>query len=562
MMSNPKSTRLVSAVAVMAGALFAQDQQEQPAWKPPIYKLQRAQSQIAVDGKADEPAWKEAKSVGRFQFPWSIGDRTKEQSTVKLLWDDEYLYLLHTCVDSHITSRKRPHDSQIWKDDCFEIVIAPDPARPDFYFNIEWNLHGSLVDGHRPEGPKGLRVRSWTAKGMKFGASFKGTLNDDSDRDRSWTCEIAIPLTIFSADGKSTPPQPGDRWNVNFNRHNYLPGDGGLQYSQWSAGNTPKPAFHTPHRFGKVIFESEAPTARVATVAMHSELGDYETNLNRIRHWANKARKSGAKFVVFPELCITGSLCNSNMKQEDARVLARKAMQTAVPQLETLCKKLNMTMVVGIVEPVADGLRNSALVIGPQGHLTTFRKLWLPNEKERKWFEAGRRLPVVKSQGWKFSVGICADINYSEYFNAVAHQGAEMMLCPIGGSGYHELVNKPTGDQTKQAEFHRNLHMKFLPARAGDSRMYVFYANQAGQAGDYWYPGLALALDPRGKLVGEHRPTEGMIVTEVSKKLLAKARAESAPARVELPKNSAGQPVTVVEIDSVGGGSERVRTEN
>ena len=49
---------------------------------------------------------------------------------------------------------------------------------------------------------------------------------------------------------------------------------------------------------------------RVATVAMHSELGDFETNLDRITFWAEKADRAGATFAVFPELCVTGSLCN------------------------------------------------------------------------------------------------------------------------------------------------------------------------------------------------------------------------------------------------------------
>ena len=284
---------------------------------------------------------------------------------------------------------------------------------------------------------------------------------------------------------------------------------------------------------------------RVATVAMHSELGDFETNLDRITFWAEKADRAGATFAVFPELCVTGSLCNSSMTQQPARTIATKAMAIARPRLEALCKKLGMTLVVGIVDPTADRFRNAALVIDPSGYRTTYHKLWLPNANEQKWFEAGKSLPVIESQGWKFSVGICADINYQSYFSAAAHHGAEMMLCPIGGSGRDSLVNKKTGDQTRQAEFHRNLHMKFLPARAADHGLYVFYANQAGRSGNYWYPGLALALDPSGKLVGEHRPTEGMIVTEVSRQLLRRFQSRRVSDKRVQPKNSAGQPVAV-----------------
>ena len=284
---------------------------------------------------------------------------------------------------------------------------------------------------------------------------------------------------------------------------------------------------------------------RVATVAMHSELGDFETNLARIAFWSAKAQGAGATFAVFPELCVTGSLCNSTMTQESARAIATKAMAIARPRLEALCAKLGMTLVVGIVDPTADRLRNGAMVIDPSGYRTTYHKLWLPNANEQKWFEAGKSLPVIESQGWKFSVGICADINYQSYFSSAAHHGAEMMLCPIGGSGRDSLVNKKTGDQTRQAEFHRNLHMKFLPARAADHGLYVFYANQAGRSGDYWYPGLALALDPSGKLVGEHRPTEGMIVTDVSRKLLQRFESRRGSSQRVQPKNSAGQAVAV-----------------
>ena len=66
--------------------------------------------------------------------------------------------------------------------------------------------------------------------------------------------------------------------------------------------------------------------------------------------------------------------------------------------------------------------------------------------------------------------------------------------------------------------------MKILPSRAVDNGMYVIKANQSGKSGNAWFPGLALALDPDGELIAEHMPDEGMIVVEVSREAIRKAR--------------------------------------
>ena len=79
-----------------------------------------------------------------------------------------------------------------------------------------------------------------------------------------------------------------------------------------------------------------------------------------------------------------------------------------------------------------------------------------------------------------------------------------------------ELVG-PDGDQTKQAEHHRALHIKLMSKWSAQSGLYIFYANQAGKSGPAWFPGLVLVTDPHGQLVAEHLPTERMVVAEVSR---------------------------------------------
>ncbi len=224
-------------------------------WKPPVYTVHRAAGPITIDGKLDEPAWFAAPGMGPLHFTW-YKSGGKEQTAVKLLWDDEYLYVAHVSLDSHISARHIEHDGNIPEDDCFEIMFAPDPSKPNIYFNVEWNVIGGYVDNFRPNGPKQPRAPKWDVEGVKIAGSYAGTLNDDSDADRYWLVEVALPFRNFTQYAKSVPPQAGQSWNFNINRHG---GKADPQYSQWSRGDTPVPSFHTPHRFGRIVFSTATP---------------------------------------------------------------------------------------------------------------------------------------------------------------------------------------------------------------------------------------------------------------------------------------------------------------
>ena len=264
-------------------------------------------------------------------------------------------------------------------------------------------------------------------------------------------------------------------------------------------------------------------TTHVAAVAMHSAMGEPEVNLERVSEWAHKACDAGARFAVFPEECITGSLNKSDATKEEARALAVHAEKLSVSWLESLAAELRMTLVVGTIEARGERFRNSTLLVGPEGHLATFTKLHLPNQTELEWFEPGDSFPVVTSQGWTFAVGICFDLRFPELFRTAATHGADFFLLAVGGSGTSNLVG-PDGDQTEQAQLHMKMAMDLLPGRAIDNALYIFYANQAGKSGNAWFPGLAFAIDPDGDLIDEHLPDEGMIVCELSRDALEAAR--------------------------------------
>ena len=93
------------------------------------YRIQRAPSAIAIDGKLDEAAWRSAPAASDFLFNWHTeGD--KEPTVAKLLWDDDNLYVSWHCKDRHISASVTQRHGPVSKDDCVEIFLSPNPEKP------------------------------------------------------------------------------------------------------------------------------------------------------------------------------------------------------------------------------------------------------------------------------------------------------------------------------------------------------------------------------------------------------------------------------------------------
>ena len=72
---------------------------------------------------------------------------------------------------------------------------------------------------------------------------------------RTYPLDGSIPFENYAPVAKNAPPKPGDVWHVGLNR---CGGKTNEQYSQWSPSNTPKPAFHVPECFGRMVFSERS----------------------------------------------------------------------------------------------------------------------------------------------------------------------------------------------------------------------------------------------------------------------------------------------------------------
>jgi predicted amidohydrolase len=135
-----------------------------------------------------------------------------------------------------------------------------------------------------------------------------------------------------------------------------------------------------------------------------------------------------ADVVVLPEFFNTGYLFTSKQEAEALAEIIPDGKTT-----EALCgiaRRKNMHLVGGMIEKAGDRLYNAAILVSPQGHLATYRKVHLFNE-ENLWFTPGDKAFEVYDIGLcKLGIMICFDWIFPESMRVLALKGAEVVCHP------------------------------------------------------------------------------------------------------------------------------------
>jgi len=170
------------------------------------------------------------------------------------------------------------------------------------------------------------------------------------------------------------------------------------------------------------------PDVTVAGVQMEPRIGRKAENVARSIQLIEQAAASGATVVVLPELCNSGYVFES---RQEAFSLGESIPDGASASAwEEASRRLGIYVVAGIAERVEDKLYNSAVLVGPKGHIGTYRKLHLWGD-EHLFFESGNLgLPVFHTEIGRLAAIICYDGWFPEVYRLLAMQGADIVCMP------------------------------------------------------------------------------------------------------------------------------------
>lgn len=237
-----------------------------------------------------------------------------------------------------------------------------------------------------------------------------------------------------------------------------------------------------------------AEIVKIAAVQKNPKLMNPEENLAANLSAIQEAADNQAKLIVFPECCLSGYIFQS---REEALPFAETIPGPSTEKLASLCKKLDVYVVVGLLEKDDNRLFNAAAFIGPGGLIGRYRKNHLPFLGVDRFVDRGDKpFKVYQTPIGNIGLFICYDILFPESSRIMALMGADILALP---------TNFPYDRGEKISTY-------IVTARAMENRVHVVAANRVGSERGASFSGLSRIVDASWEILSVASPDKEEII--------------------------------------------------
>lgn len=244
----------------------------------------------------------------------------------------------------------------------------------------------------------------------------------------------------------------------------------------------------------------------IACVQSDVVFGNVSANTDRALRWIEQAAGEGVKLVVMPECMLCGYAYDS---RSHAAKHAIAIDDEPIERLIASARQHQLHLTLGFLLAEGDRLFNASALIGPDGVVSVYRKVHLPQLGVDRFVDRGDRPYGVSQidtsgnrlQGSDLRVGmaICYDCSFPEPMRVLGIEGADVIALgtnwPIGAVRTAEIVP---------------------PARSMENHLFFVAANRVGTEGGFTFCGRSSICGPDGVVLAScPDDRETMLVADI-----------------------------------------------
>jgi predicted amidohydrolase len=239
----------------------------------------------------------------------------------------------------------------------------------------------------------------------------------------------------------------------------------------------------------------ERPLLALAQIDCKRE--DKAANIKKIRQTTIRARKQEANLVIFPELSLTGYVVRDQIYE-----LAEPIPGPSTKTIEKIAKETETHIIFGMPElsgKTQATIYNAAVLIGPEGFIGKYRKMYLPTHsvfEEKRYFRPGYQSAAFDTDLGTIGLIVCYDIFFPEVTRLTRLSGAQLIAC-ISAS---PAVRK-------------SFFEALTVARAIENTAFIAFVNLVGMEDGLQFWGGSRLIGPNGNILIKAKYNEEDLVT-------------------------------------------------